>query len=54
MLVDEIGDVAARGLSTVAEAEDAADLGEGEAGVLGIADEREAAFRGSWVVAVAA
>ena len=39
--VDQLGDVPARGLASVVEGQDAADLGEGEPGGLGVADERE-------------
>lgn len=53
VLVDEVGDVAAGGLATVTKGEDAADLGEREAGVPSITDERGAALGGGRVIAVA-
>ena len=52
VLVDEAGDVGAGGVAVVAQGEDRADLGEGEAGALSVADERESGGGVAGVVAV--
>jgi hypothetical protein len=53
VLVDQVGDVQAGGLSRVADGQHAADFGEGQTGRLGIADECEPRCRPGRVVAVA-
>jgi hypothetical protein len=53
VLVDEVGDVPAWRLAGVADGQDAADLGEGESGRLGVADEGEPRQRIGRIVAVA-
>ncbi len=54
VLGDQGGDMPARGQSAVADAEDDADLREGEPGGLGLPDEGQSPGRCCWVVAVAA
>jgi hypothetical protein len=51
---DQVGDVLARGLPAVADAQDAADLRQREPSGLGLADEGQPADRSGRVVAVAA
>src|SRR5690606_21952387 len=52
-VVDEVGDVLAGGQAAVTDVEDFADLGEGESGGLGLADEGHAGDGAGGVVAVA-